>query len=133
LLLLLLLLRQAKEFGEAEVWMNERMTRTSPASCAEFLGGFLDTPEPGQKVGPAGEHMSCSVSVTMQAVNGDLVVCHAPATQSHLLHAPAGDIRQGLLHKASSCHMACVLMVFLGGFLYTPELGQKVGPAGEQL
>ncbi|KAF6258518.1 kinase-like domain-containing protein [Scenedesmus sp. NREL 46B-D3] len=48
------IVKKAKEFGEAEVWMNERMTRASPSSCAEFLGGFLDTPEPGQKVGPAG-------------------------------------------------------------------------------
>jgi hypothetical protein len=44
---------QAKEYGEAEVWMNERMSRTSPASCAEFLGAFLD--EPSTPVGPAGQ------------------------------------------------------------------------------
>lgn len=43
---------QAKEYGEAEVWMNERMMRTSPLSCAEFLGAFLDTPS--TPVGPAG-------------------------------------------------------------------------------
>jgi hypothetical protein len=34
--------------------MNERMMRASPSSCAGFLGGFLDAPEQGQKVGPAG-------------------------------------------------------------------------------
>lgn len=33
--------------------MNERMSRTSPASCAEFLGAFLD--EPSTPVGPAGQ------------------------------------------------------------------------------
>lgn len=43
---------QAKEYGEAEVWMNERMMRTSPLSCAEFLGAFLDSPS--APVGPAG-------------------------------------------------------------------------------
>ncbi|WIA41568.1 hypothetical protein OEZ86_008933 [Tetradesmus obliquus] len=48
------IVKKAKEFGEAEVWMNERMSRTAPASCAQFLGGFLDTPEQPQKVGPAG-------------------------------------------------------------------------------
>jgi hypothetical protein len=33
--------------------MNERMTRNSPLSCAEFLGAFLD--EPSTPVGPAGQ------------------------------------------------------------------------------
>lgn len=32
--------------------MNERMSRTAPLSCAEFLGAFLDTP--ATPVGPAG-------------------------------------------------------------------------------
>jgi hypothetical protein len=32
--------------------MNERMMRTSPLSCAEFLGAFLDSPS--APVGPAG-------------------------------------------------------------------------------
>jgi hypothetical protein len=31
--------------------MNERMSRIAPASCAEFLGAFLDTP--GQARGSA--------------------------------------------------------------------------------
>lgn len=44
---------QAKEFGEAEVWMNERMMRHSPRCAAEFLGAFLDAP-PAGAVGPAG-------------------------------------------------------------------------------
>jgi hypothetical protein len=62
--LLLLLLLQAKEFGEAEVWMNERMTRASPSSCAEFLGGFLDT-EDSKKVGPAGAGMAFLLVVVL--------------------------------------------------------------------
>ncbi len=31
---------QAIEFGEAEVWMNERMMRISPGSVAEFITGY---------------------------------------------------------------------------------------------
>ncbi|KAG1678257.1 hypothetical protein FOA52_013877 [Chlamydomonas sp. UWO 241] len=37
--------KKAKEFGEAEVWMNERMSRASPSSCAEFITA-LDDPAP---------------------------------------------------------------------------------------
>ena len=36
---------QAKEFGEAEVWMNERLMRASKRKFAEFLTAFEeDTP-----------------------------------------------------------------------------------------
>ena len=31
---------QAKEFGEAEVWMNERLMRASKRKFAEFLSAF---------------------------------------------------------------------------------------------
>ena len=31
---------QAKEFGEAEVWMNERLMRAAPGCFAEFLTAF---------------------------------------------------------------------------------------------
>ena len=31
---------QAKEFGEAEVWMNERLMRVAPRSVAEFITAF---------------------------------------------------------------------------------------------
>ena len=44
---------QAKEFGEAEVWMNERLMRAAPECYAEFItafdeaaGGFNRGPEP---------------------------------------------------------------------------------------
>jgi hypothetical protein len=33
---------QAKEFGEAEVWMNERLMRVAPAHIAEFITAFED-------------------------------------------------------------------------------------------
>ncbi len=33
---------QAKEFGAAEVWMNERLMRAAPESCAQFLAAFED-------------------------------------------------------------------------------------------
>ena len=33
---------QAKEFGEAEVWMNERLSRHAPGACAEFITAFKD-------------------------------------------------------------------------------------------
>ena len=46
-------LAQAKEFGEAEVWMNERLMRAAPECYAEFItafdegsGGFNRSPEP---------------------------------------------------------------------------------------
>ncbi|EFJ43255.1 hypothetical protein VOLCADRAFT_96564 [Volvox carteri f. nagariensis] len=41
--------RQAKEFGEAEVWMNERMSRVPGSHCAEFVTAFdesLNVPLP---------------------------------------------------------------------------------------
>ena len=34
---------QAKEFGEAEVWMNERLMRAAPAYFAEFITAFEDS------------------------------------------------------------------------------------------
>lgn len=33
---------QAKEFGEAEVWMNERLMRAAPQYFAEFITAFED-------------------------------------------------------------------------------------------
>ncbi len=33
---------QAKEFGEAEVWMNERLMRAAPAHIAKFITAFED-------------------------------------------------------------------------------------------
>lgn len=35
---------QAKEFGEAEVWMNERMMRATSSAAAEFVTAFQDDP-----------------------------------------------------------------------------------------
>ncbi len=35
-------MKKAKEFGEAEVWMNERMMRCNPNAVAEFITGFSD-------------------------------------------------------------------------------------------
>ena len=34
---------QAKEFGEAEVWMNERLMRAAPQYFAEFITAFEDS------------------------------------------------------------------------------------------
>ena len=39
---------QAKEFGEAEVWMNERLMRVAPVSVAEFITAF-EEPRPETK------------------------------------------------------------------------------------
>ena len=39
---------QAKEFGEAEVWMNERLMRVAPSSFAKFVTAFEE------KTGPDG-------------------------------------------------------------------------------
>ena len=33
---------QAKEFGEAEVWMNERLMRAAPSCFARFITAFED-------------------------------------------------------------------------------------------
>ena len=41
---------QAKEFGEAEVWMNERLMRSAPNGFAQFVTAFEEA-EPG-KAGP---------------------------------------------------------------------------------
>lgn len=37
------ILIQAKEFGEAEVWMNERLMRAAPGAFAEFVTAFEET------------------------------------------------------------------------------------------
>ena len=35
---------QANEFGEAEVWMNERLMRTAPSGFASFVTAFEESP-----------------------------------------------------------------------------------------
>lgn len=48
---------QAKEFGEAEVWMNERMSRVAGNHTAEFVTAFdesLSAPGGGAAAAPAG-------------------------------------------------------------------------------
>ena len=40
---------QAKEFGEAEVWMNERLMRAAPGQFAEFVTAFEETQTTKQK------------------------------------------------------------------------------------
>jgi hypothetical protein len=39
-----IIIKKATEFGEAEVWMNERLNRAAPDSCATFLTAFPDGP-----------------------------------------------------------------------------------------
>lgn len=49
------MLLQAKEFGEAEVWMNERLMRAAPGKFADFVTAFEERPPEGkvkQRVGP---------------------------------------------------------------------------------
>jgi serine/threonine protein kinase len=43
------ILKKATEFGEAEVWMNERMMRAAPGVAARFISAFEDSanPKPG--------------------------------------------------------------------------------------
>ncbi|GIM05771.1 hypothetical protein Vretimale_10236 [Volvox reticuliferus] len=44
-----IIIKKAKEFGEAEVWMNERMSRVPGSHCAEFVTAFdesLNVPLP---------------------------------------------------------------------------------------
>lgn len=36
------IVKKAKEFGEAEVWMNERMMRIAPEAVAQFINAFED-------------------------------------------------------------------------------------------
>lgn len=38
--------KKATEFGEAEVWMNERMMRAAPGAAATFIAAFPDDVEP---------------------------------------------------------------------------------------
>ncbi|GLC41994.1 Serine/threonine-protein kinase STN7, chloroplastic [Pleodorina starrii] len=53
-----IIIKKAKEFGEAEVWMNERMSLVPGSHCAEFVTAFdesLNVPMPGGAGGrPAG-------------------------------------------------------------------------------
>lgn len=45
-----IILKKATEFGEAEVWMNERMMRAAPGVAARFITAFEDSatdPKPG--------------------------------------------------------------------------------------
>ena len=47
---------QAKEFGEAEVWMNERLMRAAPRCFAQFITAFDDGEARVQSTrGPAGQ------------------------------------------------------------------------------
>lgn len=46
------LLLQAKEFGEAEVWMNERLMRAAPGCFAEFLTAFEAEETASKNKGP---------------------------------------------------------------------------------
>lgn len=39
-----IIVKKATEFGEAEVWMNERLTRACPQACATFLTAYPDGP-----------------------------------------------------------------------------------------
>ena len=39
-----IIIKKASEFGEAEVWMNERLARAAPSSCATFLTAYPDGP-----------------------------------------------------------------------------------------
>ena len=41
-----IILKKATEFGEAEVWMNERIMRSSPEIAATYITAFPDGPEP---------------------------------------------------------------------------------------
>ena len=43
---------QAKEFGEAEVWMNERLMRAAPRSFAEFVTAFEDRDAASRRAEP---------------------------------------------------------------------------------
>ncbi len=42
------IVKNAKEFGEAEVWMNERMMRIAPNAVAQFINAFEDDTPPGK-------------------------------------------------------------------------------------
>ena len=44
------IVKKAKEFGEAEVWMNERLSRAATGKCAEFVGAFEEA-APGSSSG----------------------------------------------------------------------------------
>ena len=39
-------MKKATEFGEAEVWMNERMMRANPGVAAKFITAFSDKTDP---------------------------------------------------------------------------------------
>lgn len=43
---------QAKEFGEAEVWMNERLMRAAPGCFAEFITAFEAEEKSSKNKGP---------------------------------------------------------------------------------
>ena len=43
---------QAKEFGEAEVWMNERLMRAAPGCFAEFITAFEAEETASKNKGP---------------------------------------------------------------------------------
>ena len=45
---------QAKEFGEAEVWMNERLMRAAPRFFAKFITAFEEDKDETSKPGKPG-------------------------------------------------------------------------------
>lgn len=46
------MLKRAREFGQAEVWMNERVSRADPTCCARLVDSFEIQPDPERKKHP---------------------------------------------------------------------------------
>ncbi|CAI7794089.1 unnamed protein product [Closterium sp. NIES-53] len=60
------IVKRATEFGDVELWMNERVRRACPDVCAEFLGGFMVKGSKG-KTG-AGNFLAAAASSTSDEV-----------------------------------------------------------------
>ncbi|CAI5486899.1 unnamed protein product [Closterium sp. Naga37s-1] len=59
------IVKRVTEFGDVELWMNERVRRACPDVCAEFLGGFMErAPGSKRKTGAGKEQKDASSTAT---------------------------------------------------------------------
>eukprot|EP00887_Chlorella_sp_A99_P000312 scaffold13.g312.t1 len=106
------ILKKATEFGEAEVWMNERIMRTDPTAAARFITAFSDG------TGKVGEPLwlvwayegDYNLAELMQArrAGGRMAVAAPPQGPERRALAVAAAMRQ-LLEGLEACHGAGIV------------------------
>lgn len=108
------ILKKATEFGEAEVWMNERIMRASPQVAARFITGFPDSvnPKPGDPLWLMWEYEGDSTLAELMKSrnfpeNMEEILFNKPLKLSPGPNRRAVAIRVAMLHLLESlkvCH-----------------------------